>query len=300
MSEVVVIGSINVDRAVEVPVAPARGATLLGGSVRRGPGGKGANQAVALARLGRSVAMVGAVGADADGEWMIETLTAQGVDAGGVLSLDAVTGQAFVFVEPGGESTIVVAPGANGALTPGLLDKLADTIGGASCVLAQQEIPADVVERAAELCTGIFVLNPAPARPVAPETLARVDVLVPNRHELAGLAGKPETDDIEELTGMALGLNGPGAVVVTLGDHGALIVEQGAGVHVSAIPVEAVDATAAGDTFCGALVDGLLEGRGTLGAVEWAVRAAALATEKPGAMTSIPRRAEIEARFKAP
>lgn len=298
MSDVAVVGSINVDRSVDVPVALERGATLLGGTVLRGPGGKGANQAVALARLGRSVAMVGAVGADADGDWMIDTLDAEGVDTRGVRRLDDVaTGQAFVFVEPQGESTIVVAAGANGALTPALLDEMAaETIAGARCVLAQQEVPADVVERAAELCTGLFVLNPAPARPLSEALLGRVDVLVPNRHELAGIAGRPGTTEIHELAEMARGLNGPRVVVVTLGDQGALVVEGDEEIHVPALPVEAIDATAAGDTFCGALVDGLLEGKSTVAAVEWAVRAAALTTERPGAMAAIPTRAEVYAR----
>jgi ribokinase len=298
MSDVAVVGSINVDRAVDVPVAPERGATLLGGTVLRGPGGKGANQAVALARLGRSVAMVGAVGADADGEWMIDTLDAEGVDTRGVRRLEEIaTGQAFVFVEPYGESTIVVAAGANGALTPAMLDDVAsETIASARCVLAQQEVPADVVERAAELCTGMFVLNPAPARPLSESLLRRVDVLVPNRHELAGIAGQPGTTDVRALGEMARSLHGPRAVVVTLGEEGALVVEGDEETHVPALPVTAIDATAAGDTFCGALVDGLLEGKSTVAAVEWAVRAAALATERPGAMVSIPTRAEVAAR----
>lgn len=297
MSDVAVVGSINVDRSVDVPVALERGATLLGGSVLRGPGGKGANQAVALARLGRSVAIIGAVGADTDGGWMVDTLDAEGVDTRHVAVLDDVaTGQAFVFVEPDGESTIVVAVGANGALTPGMLDATRDTIADARCVLAQQEVPADVVERAAELCTGMFVLNPAPARPLPEALLRRVDVLVPNRHELADIAGLPGTTDIHELGKMARSLRGPRVVVVTLGEQGALVVEGDEETHVPAFPVEAVDATAAGDTFCGALVDGLLDGKSTVAAVEWAVRAAAVATERAGAMASIPTRAEVMGR----
>ncbi|MHB1018295.1 MAG: ribokinase [Coriobacteriia bacterium] len=297
MSDVAVVGSINVDRAVEVPVALERGATLLGGSVLRGPGGKGANQAVALARLGRNVAMIGAVGADADGDWMVETLDAEGVDTRDVVRLEGTaTGQAFVFVEPDGESTIVVAAGANGTLTPAMIDAGRETIAGARCVLAQQEVPADVVERAAELCTGIFVLNPAPARPLSEALLGRVDVLVPNRHELAGIAGRAGTADLRVIGEMARSLRGPRAVVVTLGGDGALVVEGGEETHVPALPVTAIDATAAGDTFCGALVDGLLEGLSTVAAVEWAVRAAALATERPGAMASIPTRAEVATR----
>ena len=296
MSEVVVVGSINVDRAVEVPDAPARGATLLGGAVLRGPGGKGANQAVALAQLGRDVAMVGAVGKDADGDWMSDILDQEGVCTAGILRLDAATGQAFVFVEPDGESTIVVAPGANSALTPASLEASAGMIADARIVLAQQEVPAETVERAAEWCTGTFVLNPAPARPLSPAVLGRVDVLVPNRHELAGLTGGTVTDDIGALADMARSLNVP-CVVVTLGDKGAAVVENDAVLHVPAVPARSIDATAAGDTFCAALVDRLLDGSSVADATRWAVRAAALTTERPGAMTSIPRRDEIVARF---
>lgn len=296
MSDVVVVGSINVDRAVEVPTAPARGATLLGGAVLRGPGGKGANQAVALARLGREVAMVGAVGTDADGDWMFGILNEEGVCTDSIVRLDAATGQAFVFVEPDGESTIVVAPGANGALMPASLEASASMIAGARIVLAQQEVPAETIERAAEWCTGTFVLNPAPARSLSPEFLARVDVLVPNRHELAGLAGGSATEDVGTLADMARSLRVP-CVVVTLGDKGAVVIEDDIVLHVPAVPARSVDATAAGDTFCAALVDGLLDGASVADATRWAVRAAALTTERPGAMTSIPRRDEVVARF---
>jgi ribokinase len=295
MSEVVVVGSINVDRSVEVPAALERGATLLGAGVLRGPGGKGANQAVALARLGRSVAMVGAVGSDPDGDWMLGVLEAEGVDTRAVARLDAPTGQAFVFVEPDGESTIVVAPGANGALSPQDLDVSADLIRSAKCVLAQQEVSAEVVTRAAELSRGLFVLNPAPARPIEPGTLKRVDVLVPNRYELAVLAGASARGDLDAIAEMAGSLTGPRAVIVTLGVDGALVVEGAEVQRVPALRVDAVDATAAGDTFCGALVDALLEGATTVEAARWAVRAAALAVQRPGAMDSIPHRADVEA-----
>ncbi|HSQ21785.1 MAG TPA: ribokinase [Coriobacteriia bacterium] len=295
MNDVVVVGSINVDRSVDVHEAPARGATLLGSDVRRGPGGKGANQAVALARMGRRVAMLGAVGDDEDGAYMLGILAAEGVDISGVERVDAATGQAFVFVEPDGESTIVVAPGANGALTPGMLDAHRGAFAGAKCVLVQQEVPAAVVAHAAELCQGIFVLNPAPARPIGAGLLARVDILVPNRHELATIAGVSPADDVDTVAAMARSIRGPRTVIVTLGEQGALVVEASETVHIEARAVKAIDATAAGDTFCGALVDGLLDGRDSADAARWAVRAAAVAVERRGAMDSIPHRAEVEA-----
>jgi ribokinase len=238
--------------------------------------------------------MIGAFGADADGDWMLGILADEGVDTGGITRSEAPTGQAFVFVEPGGESTIVVAPGANGTLSAAGLDGLADRIAAARCVLAQQEVPAEVVARASELCRGMFVLNPAPARPISEEVLRRVDVLVPNRHELAALAGVPGTDDITALAEMAGALEGPRIVVVTLGAHGALVVDEGGPTHVPAIPVDAIDATAAGDTFCSALTDGLLNGASAVDATRWAVRVAALTVQRLGAMGSIPRRGEVD------
>lgn len=293
MPDVVVIGSINVDRAVGVPVAPLRGSTLLGADVLRGPGGKGANQAVALARLGRSVAMIGAVGDDEDGEWMLGKLAYEGIDITGIVRVPQPTGQAFIFVEPNGESTIIVAPGANSALTPAHLEGVRERIAGARCVLVQQEIPSDVVARAAKLARGMFVLNPAPAREVSPEVLANVDVLVPNRFELAGLLGEPVPEDAAGVERMAHAIVGPSAVVVTLGVDGALVVEGGTTHNVAATAVVPVDATAAGDTFCGALVDALLDGQSIVDAAAWASKVAAIAVGRRGAQESIPYRAEV-------
>ncbi len=295
MCDVAVVGSINVDLSLQVPHEPRRGETLLGASLQRAGGGKGANQAVGCARLGRSVAMVGAVGDDADGRYMLDLLTAEGVDVAAVRRVDEATGQAVICVEPDGESTIVVAPGANWVYSTEDLEVARDVVSSARCVLVQQEIAGDVVARASELATGMFVLNPAPSRPISPEVLARVDVLVPNRHELTSLCGAPRTDDRHVLGALARGLAGPAAVVITMGEGGALVVENGQTVHVPAVRVDAVDATAAGDTFCAALVDGLLDGMSCVEATQWAVRAAALATVRRGAMGSIPHRNEIDA-----
>jgi ribokinase len=291
--DVVVVGSLNVDLSIRVPHALRRGETLLGSDLTRGAGGKGANQAVACRRLGRRVAMVGAVGDDADGDWMVGILGGEGVDVTSVRRLARPTGHALILVEPDGESTIVVSLGANAALTVGDIDEAGPLLRSARCVLAQQEVDVAVVARAAELAEGLFVLNPAPARAISHDVLERVDVLVPNRLELAGLAGVPPSDDEETIIATARSLSGPRAVVVTLGSQGALVVESGCAVHVPAVRIEAVDATAAGDTFCGALVDGLLNGASLVEAAHWAVRAAAVAVTRRGAMESIPRRAEI-------
>lgn len=294
MSDIVVVGSINVDLAIAVPHAPRQGETMLGGAVRRSGGGKGANQAVGCARLGRSVSMIGAVGQDADGEYMLGLLADEGVDTSGVVRLSTATGQAVILVEPDGESTIVVAPGANSAFSVADLEASAAAVASAGCVLAQQEIDASVVARASELATGLFVLNPAPARPIASEVLERVDVLVPNRHELATLCGEPAREGIEDVARMALSLRGPASIVVTLGAMGALVVEHGTVTHVPAVQVSAIDATAAGDTFCAALADTLLRGYGTVAAASRACRAASVTVQRHGAMESMPRGDEID------
>jgi ribokinase len=296
MSDVVVIGSLNVDLTIGVPRAPARGQTLLGEDVRRGPGGKGANQAVACARLGRSVTMIGAVGADADGDWMVGLLRDEGIETGAIRRVGSPTGQAVIFVEPDGESTIVVSPGANDRLTPEGLDSERDTIMSARCVLAQQEVSLAVVERAARLARGLFVLNPAPSRPVSAELLRRVDVLVPNRDELADLCGVVPSSDLKAIEAMARSIKGPRVVVVTLGGDGALVVEPDSSVLVPAEPVVSVDATAAGDTFCAALVDALLDDLTPVEATRWATRVAAVTVTRRGAIDSIPRRSEVAAQ----
>ncbi|GAA3391820.1 ribokinase [Cryptosporangium minutisporangium] len=283
--EIVVVGSLNVDVTVDVPEAPAAGQTLLGGDARRSGGGKGGNQAVAAARLGRRTAMVGAVGAQ-DGDYLLSILRDEQIDVGGVRRVDGPTGQAFVFVDPEGDSTIVVSPGANNHVE---VDR--DLVAGARCVLLQQEVPAAVVEEAASVANGLVVLNPAPARPVAASLLANVDVLVPNRGELLGLAGVDRGDLVQ--IAQKLGTRGP--VVVTLGAQGCLVVEAERSTRVPAEQVKAVDATAAGDSFCAAIADAVLDGADIVEAARWATRVAAVTVTRHGAMASLPTRAELGA-----
>ncbi|MEU7619657.1 ribokinase [Micromonospora rifamycinica] len=297
MTDIVVVGSLNVDVVVPLHELPAAGQTVLGAADhRRAGGGKGANQAVAAARLGRRVAMVGAVGIDADGDWLLGLLAAEGVATDAVLRAPRPTGQAIVLVTDDGDSTIAVSSGANMWLAPGHLTPLRHLLGSARAVLLQQEVDAAVVAEAVRVAEGLVVLNPAPARPVDPATLARVDVLVPNRGELAALAGVRSlvgavgTDD---LAAMARTLRTRGPVVVTLGGDGALVVTTDRQWLVPAEQVDAVDATGAGDTFCAALADALLDGAAIDEAARWASRAAAVTVTRPGAMAAAPRRAEV-------
>lgn len=294
------VGSLNVDVVVPLAELPAPGQTVLGtADHRRAGGGKGANQAVAAARLGRRVTMVGAVGADTEGEWLTGLLTAEGVDTSGVLRAPRPTGQAIVLVTADGDSTIAVSSGANMWLAPEHLDPFGALLGGAGAVLLQQEVDAGVVAAAVRAAGGLVVLNPAPARPVDPATLARVDVLVPNRGELAALAGVPDgpADDreVDRLVAQARSLGTRGPVVVTLGSDGALVVTADRQWLVPAERVDAVDATGAGDTFCAALADALLDGAAIDAAARWASRVAAVTVTRAGAMAAAPRRDEVPA-----
>jgi len=286
---IAVVGSANLDLTVPVDHPPALGETVLGGDHRRAPGGKGANQAVACARLGQRVALVGRVGADQPGRELRAALEAEGVDLSWLREDDdAPTGLALITVVPGGDNAIVVSPGANGRVGPADVDAARELLADAAVTLVQQEIPTGAVGAAVAAAGGRVVLNPAPARVIDAETLRRVGVLVPNRGELAMLAGRD--GDAEQL---ARAIEGPDAVVVTLGAEGALVVE-GKGVERVAAPrVEAVDATGAGDTFCGALADALARGAAVVEAAEWAVQAAALSVRKPGAQGGMPTRDEL-------
>lgn len=288
---VAVVGSINADVTVAVPRSPEGGQTLLGGDARRFGGGKGANQAVALARLGRPVHMVGAVGEDGEGDWLLARLASEGVDIGEVRRVDRASGQAFVFITPDGDSTIVVAPGANAAVSAE--QAASGIVAQADAVLIQQEIPVEAVAGAVAAAQGLVMLNPAPARPVAAEVLARVDLLVPNRGELATLVGASSLADQEQVVAAARSLGVRGDVVVTLGADGALVVTGQTAVHVPALTVDVVDATAAGDSFCAGLVDAMLSGADVVEATRFATRVASVTVTRPGAMDSLPYRSQV-------
>jgi ribokinase len=205
------------------------------------------------------------------------------------------TGMALISVDAQGENSIVVSPGANARVTAPDVESAAETISEAEAVLLQLEIPLEAVVAAATVARGRVILNPAPARPLPPDLLARMDVLVPNRSELAALAEAPEPSSFDDVAGLVRALEGPRATVVTLGSEGAAIFTDGRAVHVPAIAVTAVDTTAGGDCFCGALADALVDGAGIEDATRWAVRAAAVAITRRGAQSSLPTREEVEA-----
>jgi ribokinase len=282
---VTVVGSLNEDVLVRVPRLPGRGETVIGGSTTVAPGGKGANQAAAAGRLGRGVHMVGRVGADPAGDRQLAALAEAGVNVGRVLRTPGVpTGSATIAVEEdSGENLIVVLPGANGQLTPEDVD--VESVRRARVLLLQLEVPMVAVAAAASATGGTVVLTPAPAQPLPDGLLERVDVLVPNEHELAALAGASAGErSPAELVELARTVAGC-AVVVTLGARGALVVpaDGGPAVLQAPPPVTPVDTTGAGDCFSGALGQALAAGSGLREAVRYAVTAAALSTTGPGA-----------------
>lgn len=291
---VLVAGSLNVDLTVRVPHLPEPGETVLGSTYSVTPGGKGANQAVACARAGAEVRMLGAVGQDGYADLLRESLSESGVDLGPLRSVDVPTGAALIGVAEGGENSIMVASGANARLAAEHLPDLS----GVSHLVMQLEIPLDAVTayaRAARTAGVRVALNAAPAQPLGTSLLADLDLLVVNEGELktvsdaAGLSG--------DVLSRARGLQnlGPATVVVTLGGRGCLAVTDGEPLTLPAFPVTVVDTTGAGDTFVGVLIAGLSRGEELESALRRAGAAAALACTKAGAQPSMPTRAEIEA-----
>jgi ribokinase len=296
---IVVVGSLNMDLVVRVPSFPAPGETLLGSDYARHPGGKGANQAVAAARAGGRVAMIGRVGRDAFGEALTRGLAVDGVQAHAVLAIAGVpTGVAFISVDAAGQNCIIVSPGANARLAPE--DVLPADVEGAEVVLLQLEIPLETALRAAHLgrrAGARVVLNLAPAHAIEPRRLRDVDVLLVNESEAAAVGGATleQVARDPERAAAELAALVP-AVVLTLGAAGAAWADGGAAGIVPGFAVDVVDTTAAGDAFAGALAVRLAAGVPLADAVRFANAAGALAATRPGAQPSLPT-AEAIARL---
>ncbi|MGW6392253.1 ribokinase [Streptomyces sp. NPDC055103] len=295
MTGIVVLGSMNMDLVAYVSRAPARGETVTGRAFRTIPGGKGANQAVAAARAGAEVSMIGAVGADDFGVRLRANLEHCSVDTDLLRTAEGPSGTAHIVVDDEGGNAIVVVPGAN-ATVVSLSHGDEALIGTADALLLQLELPLTVVTEGAATARRLgvrTVLTPAPAQPLPPELLAVTDLLVPNEHEAAALTGLTDPRAAAQVL-----LRDVPEVVVTLGAAGSLYAARGAEpVTVPAPRVKAVDTTAAGDTFVGALAVALGEGRPVPEALAWAQTAAALSVQREGASTSMPYRTEIEAAF---
>lgn len=291
MTRIVVVGSINMDLVTVAPRFPGPGETLLGTQFLTVPGGKGANQAVAAARLGGQVALVGAVGGDAFGTQLRDGLAGHRIDLSHLATLDNEgSGSASITVAEG-ENQIIVVPGANACVTPAQVGRARGLIAAADAVLVQMEIPLDTVEATVRLGHRLgvpVILNPAPAQVLPREWLAMARYVTPNQHELATLLDADATSDFRALMQRA-----PCPVVLTRGGEGAWYREQGEPQHQPGFAVEVVDTTGAGDTFNGALAVFLCEGLAA--AVRKACAAAALSVGKLGAQSGMPSRQELNA-----
>ena len=293
---IVVVGSVNVDLLAQVRRHPRPGETLHGTGGQMLPGGKGANQAVAAARLGARVAMVGAVGSDVQAEAALSALREAGVDLGHVAEIEGPTGLAIVTVAEDGENSIVVIAGANDAMDAGRVRAAAEVISAARIVVCQGEIPRDGIEALPALVTGRFLHNPAPVMELDPAVLRASDPLVVNQHEaglvLAQLAPDEDAPEDPEQILRALLATGIPSAVLTLGADGSLVADRGGVRRVPPAPVEAVDTTGSGDAFIGALALGLARGDDLTTAARLASRVGAFAATGEGAQPSYPTAAD--------
>lgn len=309
-STILVVGSLNMDQVVRVSRLPMLGETLLGaGSLKLIPGGKGANQAVAMARLGASVAMAGRVGSDSFGEQLLRALHTDAIDTRLVLvDQEEASGVAFIFLSPDGDNAIVVASGANMQLgnDEEQMTNIRATLPHAQALVLQLEIPLPTVQKLIEVgheAGVLVVLNVAPAQALPEELLKRVSVLVVNESEASMLSGqRVESLEDAQIVGKVLHSYGIPTVVITLGARGAILVTDDSKGHsrtiYQAVPnVRVVDTTAAGDCFVGALTVALTEGQSPEKALRFAVNASALKVTKFGAQSGLPTREEVNATY---
>jgi ribokinase len=294
---VVVFGSINMDLVVRTPRLPTPGETLTGHTFFTAPGGKGANQAVACARLGVPTRMVGRVGDDLFGEQLRASLRSFGVQDDGVLTTPGPSGVALIAVDDTAENTIVIVPGANGAVSIADIPRLERALDGARALLLQLEVPIETVvaaARAAHTRGVTVILDPAPALPLPDELYALADIITPNEHEAATLTGIAVRDDQGAIAAArALIARGARRVALKLGARGALTADAEGEQFWSPFTVTPVDTVAAGDAFNGGLAVALSEGRSFDEAIRWGLAAGALSVTRHGAQPSMPERNEV-------
>ncbi|MFD7373165.1 ribokinase [Streptomyces mirabilis] len=292
--DLLVVGSANADLVIGVERRPAPGETVLGSDLVVHPGGKGANQAVAAGRLGARTALLARVGDDAHGRLLLDSQRAAGVDTAGVLVGGAPTGVALITVDPSGDNSIVVSPGANGRLTPEDVRSAGNLLSASRVVSAQLEVPLEtVVEVVRNLAPGSrFVLNPSPPRALPAEVLAACDPLIVNEHEARVIVGTDLGDSPEDWASALLAL-GPRSVVITLGARGALVASADGAARVPSVKVETVDTTGAGDAFTAALAWRLGLDEPLAEAAAYAARVGAAAVTRAGAQESFPTAEEV-------
>ncbi|MBP7022885.1 MAG: ribokinase [Bacteroidales bacterium] len=296
--KILVIGSSNTDMVIKADRLPLPGETVIGGRFFMNPGGKGANQAIAAARLGGKVTLICKTGNDIFGKQSVELFKSEGINTSYLFS-DAKnpSGVALITVDANGENCIVVASGANASLSPADIEIARAEVEQSNIVLMQLEIPIETVEFAAAMASkkgGRVILNPAPARTLSEKLLKSLYMITPNKVEAEMLSGIKVTDwESAKRAADVIRAKGVNIVVVTLGSLGALIAENNKYYQVEAYKVDAVDTTAAGDTFSGALCVALSEGKSIVDSVKFAAKASALTVTKMGAQSSIPHRTEL-------
>lgn len=296
--KLVVVGSCNTDMVIKADRLPVPGETILGGTFFMNPGGKGANQAVAAARMGGLVTLISKTGNDVFGKQSVMLYKSENINTDFIFSdPNQPSGVALITVDSNGENCIVVASGANASLSPADINKAKAEIESGDLVLMQLEIPLETVEYVAEMASqkGIkVILNPAPARALSEQLLKNLYIIIPNKTEAEILSGIKVTD-VESASRAAdiISKKGVDIVVITLGSQGALIKEHDSYHFVEAFKVNTIDTTAAGDAFCGSLCVGLSEGKSILESVQMAARTAALTVTRMGAQGSIPYRSEL-------
>ena len=297
--KLVVLGSVNADHVLSVPRFPKPGETLVGSGYHIAYGGKGANQAVAAGRTGANIAFIACVGGDDIGTRMKEQFARDGMDTQAVMAIDGTTtGVAMIWVSADGENCIGISAGANAELTPARLQPHLPLINEADVLLMQLESPLNTVEAAAQAARAAgtkVILNPAPAQPLPESLLRLIDVITPNETEAQALTGVVvNTEADAQKAANILHDYGIATVLITLGAKGVWLSEQGKGELIPGFRVQAMDTTAAGDTFNGALVTAQLEGKPLRDAIRFAHAAAAISVTRSGAQPSIPLRAEVD------
>ncbi len=299
MKKLCVLGSINVDHVIRVPYFPKAGETLTGYGYQIAYGGKGANQAVAAARVGAKVSFIGAIGDDQIGQTMKQAFEQDGIDISAICVIpNQSTGLAMIQVADSGENSIVISAGANADLSEALVEQHKSHIEQADILLMQLESPLQAVTLATKFAktAGVkVVLNPAPAQPLPDSLLSHIDIITPNETEAEILTGIKVTDEKTATVAAnhfhQLGIE---TVLITLGSKGVYYSEKGRGEIIPGFRVDAVDTTAAGDTFNGAFVTALLEGKSAKDAIRFAHAAAAISVTRMGAQTAIPRREDVD------
>ena len=303
-AKVVVIGSLNMDLVTRAPRLPQGGETLIGHSFATVSGGKGANQAVAAARLGAQVSMVGCVGSDAYGEELRAALLAEQIDCQAVSTVGGSSGVALIVVDDNSQNSIVIVAGANGELTPALIGCFDSVLQAADVIICQLEVPDATVghalKRGRELGKTV-ILNPAPAsRPLPADWYANIDYLIPNESEASALSGLPvDSRETAQAAATRLIEMGAGKVIITLGAQGSLFADGQRFEQFCAPTVKALDTTAAGDTFVGGFAAALAGGKSEAEAIRFGQVAAALSVTRAGAQPSIPTLSEVQA-FNTP